>query len=241
MAAEAVGQLAAWAAMAAIDFSHRPLAGIAGEVELIAPLRPGQELDLTVDLESADTDSAVYSGEGRVDGAAVIRLRVCVGPMVPLDDYDDPSAVRERFRLICGQGARPGAFGGIPQLALKPKAGTATHSLHAQLAVPESAPFFADHFPRRALFPGTLLVHSNLQLARQLASNCREIKNGTAWNIRKVTGVKLRTFIPPGADLQLEAKVAEQSARHLVLDVKTLNGRRTVCSAQVICSGEDEP
>ena len=51
---EAVGQLAAWAAMAAVGFSHRPVAGIAGSIELLSAVRPGQNLDLAAELESVD-------------------------------------------------------------------------------------------------------------------------------------------------------------------------------------------
>jgi hypothetical protein len=46
LVAEAVGQLAAWAAMSAVDFSHRPVAGIAGTIELLSTVRPGQVLEL---------------------------------------------------------------------------------------------------------------------------------------------------------------------------------------------------
>src|SRR4030095_10715226 len=44
---EAVGQLAAWAAMAALEFKCRPVAGLAAEVNFFAPVRPGQILELT--------------------------------------------------------------------------------------------------------------------------------------------------------------------------------------------------
>jgi len=62
LVAEAVGQLAAWAAMTAVDFSHRPVAGIASTVDLLSVVRPGQVLDLAAELESADTDSVGYCG-----------------------------------------------------------------------------------------------------------------------------------------------------------------------------------
>jgi 3-hydroxymyristoyl/3-hydroxydecanoyl-(acyl carrier protein) dehydratase len=241
LAAEAVGQLAAWGAMAAIDFTHRPLAGIAGEVELLAPLRPGHRLDLAANLESVDSDSVVYSGEGHVDGTPVIRLTDCVGPMVPLDEYDDPAAVRSRFSLICDSGACTGAFEGIPPLALERTAGDVGRSIQAELVVPESASFFADHFPRRAVFPGTLLVHTNLDLAHRLVAELPGTQHGTAWTIRKIAGVKLRAFIPPGAGLHLEARVMEERAQELVCGVETRSGRRTVCSAQVLFTCKDKP
>src|SRR5512137_2052805 len=86
LVAEAVGQLAAWAAMAAVDFTHRPVAGIAGKVELLSAVRPGQLLDLAAELESVDTETVGYRGTAHADGIPVIRLLDCVGPMVPVED-----------------------------------------------------------------------------------------------------------------------------------------------------------
>jgi len=41
---EAIGQLAAWAAMAAVDFGQRPVAGLAGCIDLLHEPRAGQVL-----------------------------------------------------------------------------------------------------------------------------------------------------------------------------------------------------
>ena len=57
LVAEAVGQLAAWSAMAVVDFQRRPVAGIAGAIELLGDVRPGQTLELAADLESADIEA----------------------------------------------------------------------------------------------------------------------------------------------------------------------------------------
>ena len=82
--AEAVGQLAAWAAMAAVDFKRRPVAGIAGaSIELLAPVQPGQVLELAADWKPWTTRPWRYGGTAMSNGMPVIRLEHCVGPMVP--------------------------------------------------------------------------------------------------------------------------------------------------------------
>src|SRR5580765_739653 len=58
---EAVGQLAAWSAMAKLDFQRRPVAGIAGMVEFLNPIAPGQQLELAADLQSADAEAVAYN------------------------------------------------------------------------------------------------------------------------------------------------------------------------------------
>src|SRR5262245_27941949 len=100
LVAEAVGQLAAWAAMAAVDFQRRPVAGLAGRVDLLGPVHPGQTIDLEAELESVDAEAVAYGGMARAGGVPVIRLQHCVGPMVPLEEFDDPQAVRSRFHLL---------------------------------------------------------------------------------------------------------------------------------------------
>jgi hypothetical protein len=64
---EAIGQLAAWAAMAAVEFGQRPVAGLAGSIELLGEPRPGQVLELAGDLEQVDAESVEYRGTLRLE------------------------------------------------------------------------------------------------------------------------------------------------------------------------------
>ena len=233
LASEALGQLAAWASMSMVDFSHRPLAGIAGEVQVLQTPTPGQQLDLKVHLESVDADSVVYSGEASVSGTPVIRLSDCVGPMVPVVDFDDPAAVRERFELVRGKGAEPGGFQGLPEMPLQTSSTSTGETLQATLQVPSSAPFFEDHFPRRAVFPGTLLIHANLQLAQELVSHLPPPQHQKSWNLHTISGVKLRSFTSPGTALELKAETASVSANNLLVHITTRNSKRKICAATV--------
>jgi len=188
-------------AAAAQQCTARPVAGLAGLIELLAPVRPGQTLELSAELESVDIEAVSYRGEASTDGIPVVRLQNCVGPMLPVEDFDDPPSLREHFAVLCGNGSPPGGFGGIPMIAFTRSGGEPGKSARATLQVPASAPFFADHFPRRPVFPGTLLMNLNLQLAAALAA---EIPG--RWELHAISDVKLRSFIPPGATLRLEAK-----------------------------------
>jgi 3-hydroxymyristoyl/3-hydroxydecanoyl-(acyl carrier protein) dehydratase len=170
LVAEAVGQLAALSAMAAVDFQRRPVAGIAGGIELLGEVRPGQTLELAADLESADLEAVAYGGSASVDGVPVLRLTHCVGPMVSMEEFDDPVAVRARFGVLSAEGARPGGFAGLPPLIVERTGGESGKVARATLCVPASARIFADHFPRRPVFPGSLLMHANLELAAHLVN-----------------------------------------------------------------------
>jgi 3-hydroxyacyl-[acyl-carrier-protein] dehydratase len=233
LVAEAVGQLAAWSAMAMVDFQRRPVAGIAGGIELLGDVRPGQTLELAADLESTDVEAAAYGGGAYVDGVPVIQLSHCVGPMVPMDDFDDSAAVRSRFSVLRGEGAEPGGFGGLPPLPVERTGGETGKIARATLRVPASASIFADHFPRRPVFPGSLLMHANLELGAHLVSEITQAPAGRTWLPRAISDMKLRAFIPPGEALELEARMEECSDRAAELLVETRRGKRLLGSARV--------
>ena len=241
LVAEAVGQLAAWAAMSGMDFKSRPVAGLAASIELLAPVRPGQVLQLAADLETMDAEAAAYDGSASVEGAAVIRLRHCVGPMVPVEEFDDPEALRERFALLRGAGAEPGAFAGVPPLPLKPAGGEDGRSLRATLHVPDNAPFFADHFPRRPVLPGALLMNSNLELVAALAAKLAAPSIGGRWALRGVSDVKLRAFTPPGETLEIEARLNQISDNAATVNVETRKGKRIIGGSRVHLVPEGRP
>jgi hypothetical protein len=70
--------------MAAVDSGQRPVAGLAGSIELLHEPRAGRVLELAAELEHVDADSVEYRGTAYADGTPVMRLKDCVGPMVQL-------------------------------------------------------------------------------------------------------------------------------------------------------------
>jgi 3-hydroxymyristoyl/3-hydroxydecanoyl-(acyl carrier protein) dehydratase len=234
LAAEAVGQLAAWAAMAAMDFECRPVAGIAGKVELLSTVRPGTLLDLSVALQTTENDAVAYAGEARVGDVPVVRLEDCVGPMVDVREFDDPAAVRARFELLCSSGAPIGAFEGLPEIPLMRLGGDRGKCLNATLPVPATAPFFGDHFPRRPVFPGTLQIHASLELASWLAGELEPPVGAGVWRPCSVSDVKLRAFVSPNDTLELEAKVAALAPDAAMISVETRRQQRLAGSARIL-------
>jgi 3-hydroxymyristoyl/3-hydroxydecanoyl-(acyl carrier protein) dehydratase len=212
LVAEAVGQLAAWAAMAALGFQRRPVAGLAGRVEFMGGARPGETLDLAVELENCDADAVAYRGWACMGGSPILRLTHCVGPMLPTEEFDDPRAVEDHFRLLCGAGAAPGRFPGLTMPKLLLAEATSPGELRAALQIPESAPFFADHFPRRPVFPGSLLLDAKLRLAAHLTGRAALPEKSVPHLTSHLSDVKLRAFLPPGQTVELEARM-QSSAR----------------------------
>jgi 3-hydroxymyristoyl/3-hydroxydecanoyl-(acyl carrier protein) dehydratase len=226
LVAEAVGQLAAWTAMTKIDFRGRPVAALATETIFHGQVVPGSRLELEVEIESCDDDAVAYSGFARVDGVRVIELRHCLGPMLPVQEFDAPEQLRERLQLLCARGAPSGRFHGVAVPELTALEGVEGKSARALLQVPQSAPFFADHFPRRPVFPATLLLDSQIRLALDLARAAIDAAAITPLSPRRMTHVKMRSFIAPGQAVELGAELAStEGARGNLRLSATVEGR----------------
>jgi 3-hydroxymyristoyl/3-hydroxydecanoyl-(acyl carrier protein) dehydratase len=231
--AEAVGQLAAWSAMAQLDFAQRPVAGLASAVNYHALPHPGCMLQLQADIERCDAEAVAYSGKAFVDGRLALELVDSVGPMLPMEEFDAPSAVRADFHTLLGGGAATGRFSGVPEPLLDDLQSVPGERLSAMLQVPESAPYFEDHFPRRPVFPGTLLMDALALLSLQLAQQSAPLAAAGPLVTRKVSQVKIRSFTAPGAQLQLEVLLQDIDVQRARLKVAARSDDKTVATARI--------
>jgi len=220
LVAEAVGQLAAWAAMDRIAFRGRPVAALANETRFHGTVRPGDTLELGVEIDACDDDAVAYAGWARVNGALVIELVDCLGPMLPVAEFDAPEALAERLALLRSAGAPRGRFGGVDIAPPEPVRGEPGAAL---LRVPAAAPFFADHFPRRPVFPATLLLDTLIGIALPMAP--------PGHVPARMTHVKVRSFTEPGALLRIEAVPSSSDAARIQLSARA--GDRTVATARL--------
>jgi len=233
LVAEAVGQLAAWVAMAHVGFRARPVAALALETRFVRDVTPGSALELAVTLDSCDDAAVAYSGHARVDGASVIELHDCLGPMLDIEQFDSKAVLRERFALLCGAGAEPGRFQGVMTPNLMVTTELPGQSAHATLLVPTDAPFFADHFPRRPVYPATLLLERQIELALRLAGGANDWHAGEAIAPVRMTNVKMRAFIEPGQRLELGADMAAPIGETAKIALSARTGERQVATARV--------
>lgn len=229
--AEATGQLAAWAAMAGLAFRVRPVAGIAHETLYRLAPRPGDLVETEIRIDSCDDEAVSYQGVARIGGEIAVELRDVVGPMLPAAEFDDPDAMRGFLDVLLGPGAPPERFRGVPTLPLVPLDGEPGRLARARLDVPVDAPFFADHFPRRPVLPGTLLLDAMTRLASGLLA---EAAPGRSLALVKVSDVKLRAFTEPGATLELRAALesTEDDTMTAMLEARAAGQKRPVGGAR---------
>jgi len=103
-------------------------------------------------------------------------------------------------------------------------------SATATLYVPDTAPFFHDHFPRRPVFPATLLLNEMIELARKAA---RTNGAGTTLVPERMTNVKVRSFTAPGQRLDLSAELSVSGGSAIVASLTARAEGRMVATAQV--------
>lgn len=240
-AGEAVGQLAAWLAMSSSGFTRRPVAGLTSEAELLGTVKPGDLLELRVEIESLDEEAVHYHGEASVRGSPVLRLHHTVGPMLPLLGFDDPRAVERRFQALrspgpasslvssppegVSEGASEGGSGAVPVFSIF-KDGILEREPDRILAVTEiqaSAPYLADHFPRDPVLPATLLFDGQIVLALMLMDGAP----GTA-RVERLRDLKMRDFVRPGSRLHSEVRIRERRGEGATAQLTGRIGDRVV-------------
>jgi 3-hydroxymyristoyl/3-hydroxydecanoyl-(acyl carrier protein) dehydratase len=232
LVSEAVGQLAAWVSMDHIDFRGRPVAALATETRFLGEAVPGKTLELAVDIDHCDDETVAYGGHASIDGNRIIELADCLGPMLPVAEFDDPAALREWLAVLRGPGATPHRFHGIALPRTTETASTPGSSLRATLPVPTRAPFFNDHFPRRAVFPATLLLDVMTRLVHGVAGQAAWAE-GRHVAFSRVTHVKMRAFIEPGQTIEIAIDLAPPVDGVAKAMLKASIGERTLASARL--------
>jgi len=232
LVAEAVGQLAAWVAMNEVEFRGRPVAALASETRFYDQPRPGQMLELGVVLSDCDDAAVAYGGWARIGDHPVAELTHCLGPMLPAVEFDSPDALRERFALLCGVGASPHRFRGVDLDRPVETEHVAGCSIRGMLHVPEHAPFFRDHFPRKPVFPATLMLDAQMHLAAKLAGEST-IAGSESLRLRRMTNVKVRAFTTPGQTLELAADATPRDDGTLRIALSAALDGKTVATARV--------
>ena len=235
VAIEAIGQLACWIAAARSDFTTRPVAAVVREGRIPHGMATAatERVVLEAQLDRIDGRAVLYGGRALAGNTEIAGLGGCVGPMLPLEAFDDPAAVRARLAALrAGDTARaPLSAAGLPQPDLRD---VAIHGStgRAELWVPQAAPFFADHFPRQPVYPASLLAAAQNELARRVAAAVLGAESeGVAPTL--IAGFKVRAFSPPGQRLELSAEARPPQGERAAVAV-TVHGDGQRIASSVI-------
>jgi 3-hydroxymyristoyl/3-hydroxydecanoyl-(acyl carrier protein) dehydratase len=239
LVAEAIGQLASWVAIERSDFRGRPVAALAGEVTATYAEVSGGSARLKVDVDRCDGQTIVYRGQAHVGDIFVGELKRCAGAMLPMQEFDDPERVRERYQLLRSEGVPGGDFvDPLPRLDVLEGNHGSAGQLVAELKVPSSGSFFSDHFPRKPVFPATLLIDAEARLALELARQAVEEPARSLLRLTRVKNVKVRAFTSPGQTLQIRAALRSSDPDRAEADVSAWFGERRIATSRVELKAE---
>ena len=214
LVAEAIGQLAAWYAMSSLNFERRPVAALAGATKYHSEARPGERLNLEAIIESCDSESVSYSGVATAGERLILELADCSGAMLPQQEFDDPETIGQQFKLLETTGAKENRLAQAPCILPTDLQSDALGTLEGSLMIPSQADFFADHFPKKPVFPATLLMHAlSSMVIEQINCSPSPLPNPLPDQpsqpklaISSMARVKVRSWIDPGDRVRLRAE-----------------------------------
>ena len=199
-----------------------------------------RRLELAVDIDECDDEAVAYNGTRSVERqAAVIELVDCLGPMLPVGGLRRSGRAARAASRCCAAGAprSPWRFRGVLRIDVTVR--TRSRRLVARDASTFRAPRRSSTITFRAapVFPGD--AAARCADATRAASSRVDRRLGARRDARcrsRVTHVKMRSFITPGqqVDLDVEMLTAEPtSGGPAMLALSANDGERVVATARV--------
>jgi 3-hydroxymyristoyl/3-hydroxydecanoyl-(acyl carrier protein) dehydratase len=214
-----------------------------GAVEILGKARQGDCIHLDTTIDSLTDDAVYYHAVAKVGDEAILTLDDALGPLLPLEDFDDPEELRARYAAIRRSDRRSGTtLGGggssVPveldfDRILSWEGGTEATAIR-QVSADE--PFFSDHFPRKPVYPLSLLLESLLELGRELLA-----ADGIGFRPVRARKVKMSRFIEPGAAVTANARVVDRGDDHARLKFRCEVDGARVCVAEAEYEAMENP
>lgn len=98
-------------------------------------------------------------------------------------------------------------------------------------------PFFAGHFPVKAVMPGVLIVEALAQAAAILASHTAESdSNGSLFYLGAIENARFKKIVVPGDQLYLSVEILKRKANVWKFKGTALVDNEVACTAEMTCA-----
>jgi 3-hydroxyacyl-[acyl-carrier-protein] dehydratase len=104
-------------------------------------------------------------------------------------------------------------------------------TIRAEATVPDESTIFEGHFPGRPLMPGVLLIECMAQASGWLIISHNRFTRMPF--LAALKEVKLRSFVTPGQQLAVSAKLVHEGSGFAVTEAEIATGGKTVCNANI--------
>jgi 3-hydroxymyristoyl/3-hydroxydecanoyl-(acyl carrier protein) dehydratase len=240
IAAEAAAQALSWLIVEAKDFSVKPLITVLDSYTCSRHVQPGDRIEMEGQVESFQPESALAHARILLNKrpAAEINHGVCY--LYPLAELQDPESARRQFQNLTENKVPLPAAAQIPA-GLPPGTGTATAArpwvdrvieyeagkkIVGIRNVTGTEDYFNDHFPRRPILPGVIIMAgltsvAQLLLGPLLAASGIDHKKAV---LRQAKKIKFRKLVQPGDQLLLEAVLLSFNPQESSIRARALIG-----------------
>jgi 3-hydroxymyristoyl/3-hydroxydecanoyl-(acyl carrier protein) dehydratase len=248
---EALGQLCSWYVLKSTDFQLRLVGGVIEEIQMIGDAHVGDTIFLENEIPELNCEDRFVRVNARasVKGKPILLFKNGIAPLLPLEEFNDPEDSKKDFARLYRPEAHfdhssdPEKFdypldNPTPELApfiydkiLSWKPG---HELIAQKNISMTAPYFADHFPRKPLYPLSIMIEHNLHLSyaffgKEMSKTIPLKKCLRPIAVRKI---KIGNFVQPGDSVVTRISLKEQKVDGFILSFHNTVDNKKVCVAE---------
>ena len=234
------------------------MAGLTAEARVHGAALPGEVVILEAEIESIEEDAVHYHGRALAGGRLLVELRDVVGPMLPMEEFDDPAAVERAYGRLLRHGEAPAA---VPCLGMPAAEAPGTAACRIQPPAAADSPDGAmaavlrhpavdrvlEMSPERMVaaacvarlapylaghFPRKPVLPSTLLLDGQVAMALALVGGqGDPFRVDLLRHLKMREFIGPGETVISEVRIAARREGRILLDLLGRVEGRVVSSA----------
>lgn len=231
---EALGQLCSWNVLKTCDFNFRPVGGVIQEIEMFADAYVGDMIFLESHIEKLDNEMVSFSGQASVDGKILLTVKNSLAPLLPLQEFNSLQQVKKDFNTLSQSDSTNNSLNdevGIHDEIYKVGydailSAQPNQEIVAKKNISSTAPYFLTHFPNKPVFPLSLLMEYNIQLAHSLITNFA----GRVLALRKV---KIGNFIFPGDTLVTRVSLKKQIENRYFVHLHNEVDNKRICVAEV--------
>ncbi len=249
---EAISQLISWLVIYTKDFAVKPVAVMTDSTKFSGDIRPGDQMLIKAEIKTLHDEDALCAGSVEVDGKVVSELENGVCAFVPMEELEYVEMVKKRAYSLVGSRdlqqfiaetdlsiGEPGMFDNdrhfdlnLVDKVLDLKAGDYIVGVKSMTMTED---FVVDHFPKRHVMPGTMIIESLVHLAEKLIQETAKESAGTLVKIllKENRKIKFRKYVRPGDQIVMNLKLVDISDNTALAKAKVTVENKLVTSAQM--------
>lgn len=221
---EAAAQMGSWLAILDSGFTKRPL--FLGEdlAEFQGSAYAGDMIDLTAELMRLEDDVLETVSTASVNGRVIMKTQSSKGYMVPMEDYASPEEMKKRYGELFRPKTKdvkrvqgPVSLVSSPYWAISKKQprllldGIIQHepfkSVEAFKNVSRTEAYFAEHFPRKSIVPGVIILGMVTDACEYLVRKDPEaLGPDRRLEVTKLINGRFRKMVEPGDQCIVKVK-----------------------------------